>query len=348
MGVLDGKAVVITGSGRGLGEAYARLAAAEGARVVINDVDAGEAERVAAAIRAAGGEALARVSDISSWAGATALVEFCVSAFGSLDGFVNNAALFHMALATEETEARVRRLFEVNVLGTAYCGYAALSQMLKQGRGSLVNVTSGAHSGIRGMSAYGGSKGAAASMTYSWAIETDGSGVRVNAVSPMAQTRMSESTEEFSRRHGEEVVKRSVVIPPENNAPLVVYLLSDLARAVNGQVVRVQGRAINLVTHPAALEPGVERDSWTVRDVASAFSSRLAKQQLPLGVQAYEVKLRAYQVPYQREAAAVVAAPKKAGPTPARRKAAPAKRKPVGKSKAAPRIAAARKGRKKA
>jgi len=362
MGVLDGKAVVITGSGRGLGEAYAKLAAAEGARVVINDVDAGEAERVAVSIRSAGGDALARVSDISTWAGATALVDFCVSAFGSLDGFVNNAALFHMALAPEETEARVRRLFEVNVLGTAYCGYAALSQMLKQGRGSLVNVTSGAHSGIRGMSAYGGSKGAAASMTYSWAIETDGSGVRVNAVSPMAQTRMSESTEEFSRRHGEEVRKRSVVISPENNAPLIVYLLSDLARAVNGQVVRVQGRSINLVTHPAALHPGVERDNWSVRDVASAFSSRLAKQQLPLGVQSYEVKVRAYEVPYQREGAALVAAKKKARPaavtrkpapakrktSPAKRKAAPAKRKAAARTKAAPRAASRRKPKKKA
>lgn len=345
MGALSGKAVVITGSGRGLGEAYAKLAAAEGAKVVVNDVDGAEADRVAESIRAAGGEAIAKVADISSWQGAEDLVQSCVSAFGALDGLVNNAALFHMALSQEETEARVRRLFEVNVLGTAFCGYAALRQMLRQGRGSLVNITSGAHSGILGMSAYGGSKGATASMTYAWALETQGTGIRVNAVSPMAATRMSDSTADFYRSHGKEVPKRTSVISAENNAPLIVYLLSDLARAVNGQVVRIQGPALNLVTHPAALDPGVERASWTVRDVANAFTSRLAKQQLPLGVQSYEVKVKAYNVPYAREGAAQVkgspakakkkpvkkavkrAAAKKPAPKRAARKAAKAKKK---------------------
>lgn len=304
MGALSGKAIVITGSGRGLGEAYAKLAAAEGAKVVVNDVDGDEAERVAAAIRGAGGEALARVADISSWQGAEDLVQFCVSSFGALDGLVNNAALFHMALAQEETEARVRRLFEVNVLGTAFCGYAALRQMLRQGRGSLVNITSGAHSGILGMSAYGGSKGATASMTYAWALEAEGTGIRVNAVSPMAATRMQDP--DFYRRQGKEMPQRSSVISTENNAPLIVYLLSDLSRSVNGQIVRIQGPALNLVTHPAALDPGVERPSWTVREVANAFTSRLGRQQLPLGVQSYEVKVKAYNVPYAREGAAQV------------------------------------------
>ena len=332
MGALQGKAVVITGAGRGMGEAHARLAAAEGARVVVNDVDASEAERVAASIRAAGGEARARVADISSWDDAEALVQFCVASFGALDGFVNNAALFHMALAREETEARVRRIFEVNVLGAAFCGYAALRQMLRQGSGSLVNVTSGAHSGIRGMSAYGATKGAAASLTYNWALDAEGSGVRVNAVSPMAQTRMVEATREFARTHGNMPVHR-ITIPPENNSPLVIFLLSDLSKAVNGQVVRIQGSSMNLVTHPAALSPGVERDTWTVRGVAKAFATRLAKQQLPLGVQSYDVKVRAYGVPYARSGSAdrakKAAAPaRKAAPrAKAARRASPAKAK---------------------
>jgi NAD(P)-dependent dehydrogenase (short-subunit alcohol dehydrogenase family) len=310
MGVLSGKAVVITGAGRGMGETHARLAAAEGARVVVNDVDADVAERVAASIREAGGEALARVADISSWNDAEALVQFCVSSFGALDGFVNNAALFHMALAQEENEARVRRIFEVNVLGTAFCGYAALRQMLRQGRGSLVNITSGAHAGIRGMSAYGGTKGATASLTYNWALDVEGSGVRVNAVSPMAQTRMLDATEEFARTHGNMAAHR-ITIPPENNSPLVIFLLSDLAKGVNGQVVRVQGSAMNIGTHPAALSPGVERDKWTVKEVAKAFATRLAKQQLPLGVQSYNVKVHSYSVPYATDKSGKVASAKK-------------------------------------
>jgi NAD(P)-dependent dehydrogenase (short-subunit alcohol dehydrogenase family) len=269
---------------------------------VVNDIDHGQAKRVARSIRAAGGEARARVADISAWDEAEALVQFCVSSFGTLDGFVNNAALFHMALAHEETEARVRRLFEVNVLGSAFCGYAALRYMLRQGSGSLVNTSSGAHAGIRGMSAYGASKGAATSMTYSWALDVEGTGVRVNAVSPMAHTRMTAATAEFFRRHGLGE-GRQITIPAENNSPIVIYLLSDLATAVNGQMVRVQGSAMNLMTHPAALNPGVKCDNWTVRAVASAFSSVLGKRQLPLGVLSYDVKVRDYGVPYAHQPA---------------------------------------------
>jgi NAD(P)-dependent dehydrogenase (short-subunit alcohol dehydrogenase family) len=301
MGVLSGKAVVITGAGRGVGEAYARLAAAEGARVVVNDIDAGEAERVASAIRASGGEARARTADISVAEEAEALVSYCVSELGSLDGFVNNAALFHMALTHEESMARVRRIFEVNTLGTAFCGYAALRQMRKQGSGSLVNVTSGAHAGIRAMSAYGGSKGAVASLTYGWALDVAGTGVRVNAVSPIAETRMMNASAEFFRAHAEEGASKALGIAPENNAPLVIYLLSDLSRNINGQIVRVQGTAINLVTHPAALLPGIECQRWTVQDVVKGFDARLASQVLPLGVQSYEIKVLPYGVPYTRD-----------------------------------------------
>jgi hypothetical protein len=110
---------------------------------------------------------------------------------------------------------------------------------------------------------------------------------------------MMQSTAEFHRAQGQEA-PGGLAIPPENNAPLVVYLLSDLAKSVHGQVVRVQGRSISLMTHPAALQPGVERDQWTVKDVAAAFDTQLAALQLPLGVQSYEVKVGAYKVPYAR------------------------------------------------
>ncbi|MGO9934737.1 MAG: SDR family NAD(P)-dependent oxidoreductase [Steroidobacteraceae bacterium] len=297
MGALNGKAIVITGAGRGIGEAHARLAAAEGARVVVNDIDEREAERVASLIRESGGEALARAADISAWDEAEALVQFCISSFGNLDGLVNNAALFHMALAQEEIESRVQRIFEVNVLGSAFCGYAALRHMLREGSGAIVNVTSGAHAGIRGMSAYGASKGAVASLTYNWALDVEGTGVRVNAVSPMAQTRMAEATGEFFRSHGQGE-GHQITFPPENNSPIVIYLLSDLANGVNGQVVRVQGSAMNLMTHPAVLNPGVTCNNWTVYDVEKAFSSVLGRRQLPLGVRAYAVNVRPYRLPY--------------------------------------------------
>jgi len=286
-GILDGKAIVITGAGSGLGAAYARLAAAEGACVVVNDVDSAAALRVVQTIRDEGGEATVHCADISSWNEAESLIETCVSSYGRLDGLVNNAALFHMALAVDETEDDLRRIFGVNVLGTAFCGLAALRRMLRQKSGSLVNVTSGAQAGMRGMSAYGATKGAVASLTYGWALEVEGTGVRVNAVSPIAQTRMVEANKAFTRSRGE--VVRPITVPPENNAPLMIYLLSDRSASVNGQVVRMDGKTLSLMTHPAVLQPGVSRNGWTVQEVESAFSSVLDRLQLPIGL----VKCRA-------------------------------------------------------
>src|SRR3954452_1552265 len=98
MGVLDGRAVVITGAGRGLGEAYARHAGGEGARVVVNDVDAAAAERGAASIRAAGGEAVPAPADVSLQPAAAGLVELCVRRYGAIDGLINNAGVAPLGL----------------------------------------------------------------------------------------------------------------------------------------------------------------------------------------------------------------------------------------------------------
>lgn len=297
MGLLEGKAVAITGSGRGLGEAYAKLAAAEGARVLVNDIDADEAQRVAGLIRDAGGEAQANSADISSWDGARAVIAQCVEQFGAVDGFVNNAAIFHMASIDDEDEARVRRAVEVNILGSTFCGLTALRQMRRQGAGSLVNIVSGAQAGIFAMSTYGATKGAAASLTYAWALETAGTGVRVNAASPIAQTRTSSLMVDYMRNLGRDV---PVDIPAESNAPIVGFLLSDLARDINGQVLRIQGGEVSLLTHPASLHPSLFRDSWTIRDVAEAFDTQLRARQLPLGMQSYEIAAGDYAVPYAR------------------------------------------------
>jgi NAD(P)-dependent dehydrogenase (short-subunit alcohol dehydrogenase family) len=282
-----------------MGESHAYLAANEGAQVVVNDISAFQAERVARTIRERGGTALAYVANVSEWDAAQALVKFCLGSYGSLDGFVSNAALFHMALPQEETEASVRSLFEVNILGTAFCGYAALRHMLRVGRGSLANISSGSQAGIRGQSAYGASKGAVASMTYGWALDAAGTEVRVNAVSPLAHTRMTDATAAFFRSHGQGE-GHQITISPENNSPLVIYLLSDLSHSVQGQIIRVQGPAMHLMTHPAVLHAGVDCGQWTVHSVASAFSSVLEKRQLPLGVCSYDVTVRPYDVPYTR------------------------------------------------
>jgi NAD(P)-dependent dehydrogenase (short-subunit alcohol dehydrogenase family) len=278
---LDGRAVVVTGAGRGLGEAYARLAAAHGAAVVVNDVDGALAAEVVAAITGTGARAVADGSDIASWDGAGALIEHCLAEFGAIDGLVNNAGIFRIATIAEQDPADLRAVLEVNLLGTAYCGLHALRAMTSRGRGSVVNVTSGAHAGTAALGAYGASKGGVASLTYCWAAEVAGTGVRVNAVSPNAHTRMATEFERYlgGRGQGQNVGKSA-----EGNAPAVVFLLSDAAADVNGQVVRVDGDQLSLMTHPSVLEPSLTDPDWTVEAVADAFAGHLTALAEPIGV----------------------------------------------------------------
>jgi NAD(P)-dependent dehydrogenase (short-subunit alcohol dehydrogenase family) len=277
---LAGKAVVITGAGRGLGAAYASLAAREGAAVVVNDVDVGQARAVVAEIEAGGGRAVADGSDIAAWEGAGALVAHCVDAFGAIDGLVNNAGIFRLASPFDQDPDDFRAVIEVNLLGTAYCGLRAIRAMRERG-GSIVNVTSGAHAGSADMGAYGASKGGVASLTYSWAVDLAGSGIRVNAVSPNASTRMAEA---FEKHLGTKAQGQNVGKPAARNAPAVVYLLSDLSAAVHGQVVRMDGAELSLIRHPAVLGTGVEDPRWTVAAVAAAFEGDLAGCLQPLGL----------------------------------------------------------------
>jgi NAD(P)-dependent dehydrogenase (short-subunit alcohol dehydrogenase family) len=279
-GALHGRSVVITGAGRGLGAAYAALAAREGAAVVVNDVDVEQAREVVAGIGAAGGRAVVDASDIATWDGAGALVAHCVDAFGAIDGLVNNAGIFRLAGPDDQDPDDFRAVIEVNLLGTAYCGLHAIRAMRGRG-GSVVNVTSGAHAGSADMGAYGASKGGVASLTYCWAVDLAGSGIRVNAVSPNAQTRMAEA---FEKHLGEQAQRQNIGKPAEQNAPAVVYLLSDLSAAVHGQVVRIDGTELSLIRHPAVLGDGLRDPQWTVEAVAAAFDGDLAGCLQPLGL----------------------------------------------------------------
>ncbi len=285
MSSLKGKAVVVTGSGRGIGAGIAKLAASEGASVVVTDIDKAEAEQVAAEIVKAGGKAVAHAADISDWNGAAGLIQCCVDTYGKIDGLVNNAGLFRLARVDEMTEADVRAIVSVNVFGTAFTARHAIPHMMQQKRGSIVNVTSGGHFGLPNMSAYGASKGAAASFTYAWSAEMKEFNIRVNALSPMAATRMADASTAYMASKGLKKTTNSKGVPPEANAPVVVYLLSDLAKDVTGQIVRIEGKELSLVSHPGVALPILERDvGWDVASVADAFTRELGKRQFPTGV----------------------------------------------------------------
>ncbi|UWP78610.1 SDR family oxidoreductase [Dactylosporangium fulvum] len=280
-GALGGKAVVVTGAGRGLGAAYAELAAAEGAAVVVNDVDADLAEAVAGRIRAAGGRAETAVGTVATWDGAGEIVGRCVEAFGAIDGLVNNAGIFRLANPAEQDPDDFRATIEVNLLGSAYCGLHAIRAMLPRGTGSIVNVTSGSHAGSAAMGAYGASKGGVASLTYCWAADLAGTGVRVNSVSPNAHTRMAETFEAYlgTAAQGQNLHKT-----PEQNAPAVVYLLSDASAALHGQVVRVDGDELSMMAHPTVQGTGARNPQWTVSAVAAAFAAGEVGPLSPVGL----------------------------------------------------------------
>jgi NAD(P)-dependent dehydrogenase (short-subunit alcohol dehydrogenase family) len=282
MKLLDGKAVVVTGSGRGIGAACAKGAARRGAAVVVNDVDAPEAHETVDAITKEGGTAVACVADISDWDEAGRLIETCLAHFGKIDGLVNNAALFHMARLDEFDPATTRSLVEVNVLGPLYCTARAVRPMLARGSGSIINVVSGAHMGMPTMGVYGATKGAVASMVYSWALELAGSGIRVNGLSPFGATRMQPPPGYMDEAQLQKM--KALTQPPEANSPVVEYLLSDLSADINGQLVRIDRGELQLYTHPALLMPPVVRSEWTAETIAEAFAEHLKHLQIPCGV----------------------------------------------------------------
>lgn len=277
MSTLNGKVVIITGAGGGLGRAYALAVAAAGARVVVNDVDAAATSAVVGEIEAAGGTAVAHVGSVADWDAAEALVALATTSFGRLDGLVNNAGVFHAAFPWDETEAGIRRIIDVNVLGTLFCAVHAIRVMREQGSGSIVNVTSGGHVGIAEMGSYGASKGAVASMTYSWALDAEAAGIRVNAISPIARTGQSDLWDNRDAEHMDEP-------PPERVAPLVVYLLGDGFRHLSGQVIRLDAQGLSVLDQPWFPERKATGEQWTPESVAAAIEGELADQLRPVGL----------------------------------------------------------------
>lgn len=291
-GLLEGRGVVITGAGRGLGRSFAIAAAREGAGVVVNDIDLETAESVVGEIAAEGGRAVSSGGSVADWEQAGELIDSCVRAFGAIDGLVNNAVAYsYYGPPWDENGDQIRKEVEVAVLGTLYCGVHAMRRMRDRRTGSIVNVTSRSALGVTGHSTYVTVKGAIASATYAWALELMDQGVRVNALSPAAHTR----AHDFAAAAGTYRPSQKVnAVSPDVVAPAVVYLLSDLSQRITGQVLAMLGPRLGLQRHPRMVDHFEVRESWTPEEIAAVVENVFADDLQPVGHEADEYQWRSH------------------------------------------------------
>lgn len=288
MGLLEGRAALVTGSGRGIGRAIALGLAAQGARVVVNDVggsldgrgvDADPARETCDEIRRAGGEAVPCGESVTDFEGAGRMVEIAVESFGRLDILVNNAGIVRDRTLVKMDEADFDAVVAVHMKGTFNCSRHAAPVMRDAGYGRIVNITSSA--GLRGnfgQTSYGAAKAAIMGMTFVWALELGRHGITVNALAPVGATRMTASLYE---RSGEEP-------PPDAdaalNAPMVAYLASEHAAHVNGQIVGRTGYAYTLFQHPKPIASMWRDGGWDAPGVAERFDDVLGQHLQPVGM----------------------------------------------------------------
>jgi NAD(P)-dependent dehydrogenase (short-subunit alcohol dehydrogenase family) len=280
---LADKVVAVTGAGRGIGRAVALGAAAEGARVVVNDygvsVDGSEptssvAETVVKEIEAAGGEAVAVADDISTMAGGQRLVDTAVRTYGRIDGVVCVAGILRERMLFNMAEDEWDPVIATHLKGTFTVFRAASAVMRKQRSGTLVGFTSGNHQGSVAQANYSAAKGGIISLVRSAALGLHRYGVTANAVAPVARTRMSAGVPTELTEIGE----------PEDVAAFVVYLLSDRAREerITGQVYTVAGPKIAVWAQPRELRSAYAEQGWTPERIAEVLPGAVGTDPMPL------------------------------------------------------------------
>ncbi|MFF4908452.1 SDR family oxidoreductase [Streptomyces sp. NPDC001260] len=279
---LAGKVIAVTGAGRGIGRAVALAAAAEGARVVVNDYGvsvAGEsptsevAEGVVKEIEAAGGEAVAVADDVSTMAGGQRIVDVALSSYDRLDGVVCVAGILRERMLFNMSEDEWDPVLATHLKGTFTVFRAASAVMRKQRAGTLIGFTSGNHQGSVSQANYSAAKGGIISLVRSAALGLHKYGVTANAVAPVARTRMSANVPMELAEIGE----------PEDVAALVVYLLSDRAKEITGQVYTIAGPKLAVWAQPRELRAAyAEGSPWTPERIAEFLPGSVGVDPMPM------------------------------------------------------------------
>jgi NAD(P)-dependent dehydrogenase (short-subunit alcohol dehydrogenase family) len=275
--MMDGKVVIVTGAGGGIGRDIALMMASHGAKVLINDIgaslsgegrDTGPAQQVVDEIEASGGEADANTDSVSDVQGASRIVEQALDRFGRVDCVVNNAGIlrdrFFHKMSEEEWDAVLR----VHLYGSFYVSRAAVETFKAQGSGSFVHMTS--TSGLIGNLAqanYSAAKLGIAGLSKSIALDLQKFNVRSNCIAPFAWSRMISSIKVDTPEQEARVAKIRQMTPAKI-APLAVYLASEAAQDVNGQIFAVRNNEIFLMSQPRPVRSVHRGEGWTPESIA--------------------------------------------------------------------------------
>lgn len=298
-GICEGRVVIVTGSGRGLGRAHALELARQGARVVVNDLGceldgsgggSGPAGEVVEEIRGAGGEAIANGDDVADFAGAGRMVGAAIEAFGGLDAVVNNAGFVRdrmFANAAEEEWDAVVRVHLKGHFAVARHAAAHWRDQAKAGQpvdARIINTSSGAGIlGSVGQAAYSAAKAGIATLTLVQAAELGRYGVTANALCPAARTRMTEGvfTEMMATPDAPEAFD---AMAPENVSPLVAWLASAQSSHVTGRMFEVEGGKVGIATgwqHGPTVDKG---DRWEADELGAVIDDLLTQAPAPAPV----------------------------------------------------------------
>lgn len=270
MGLLDGKVAVVTGAGGGIGRGEAMALAAEGAKIVVNDLGGDRAgggsgsslaDGVVDEIKAAGGEAVANYESVASMEGGKKIVQTAIDSFGQIDILVNNAGILRDKTLVKMTEDEWDLVIAVHVKGTFAVSQPAFTWMKENGKGGRIINTS-SFSGLTGnfgQSNYGTAKAGIAGFTRVVALEGKKYGITCNAVAPVAKTRMTDDLMMFKAIKNE--------MDPGLIAPIIVFLASEHAAKITGKIFNVQGKVLGQYVQKIATSATCKGDKWTVDEI---------------------------------------------------------------------------------